>query len=109
MTVIDDRPATRRVEVDLEQIDHETVGAFKAMVDRPLREVGCNPLSLEICLRGVAAIDTAGVAVLIRARSKLVPWGGELRLTGLAAEVRAAIDLLGLGERLGLEPRPGAG
>lgn len=90
------------VVVDLESIDHETAPGFKAQVESFLSDAWTTPSRLVIDLARVRTMDVNAIAVLIRARARLVPWGGQLEIRNACPVVRRAIEAIGLTERLGL-------
>jgi len=63
--------------------------------------------TLTIDLAGVAFMDSAGLAALVRARNLCDKHRAELRLEGVGPRVHRVLELTGLGEWFGTE-RPGS-
>jgi anti-anti-sigma factor len=98
------------VTVEAAEIEGERSRWFRSLVESNLAEVWLRPHRLVLDLAGVRSMDASAVAVLVRARARLVPWGGVLEIRNVCPAVRSVIDLLGLAERLGVvvddEPAP---
>ena len=93
------------VLVDYDVIEGERSRSFRDLVEGSLAEAWLTPRRLVLDLASVRRVDPSAIAVLIRARARLVPWGGSLEVRNACPLVRSAIEALGLAERLGLAPR----
>ena len=83
------------------ELDHHGAKGMMIRLDREL-ELAL-PLQLVLDFGGVAFMDSSGIAVVMRARSRMQQLGGRLKLRSTAAQVRKVLDAAGISRLVEME------
>ena len=83
------------------ELDHHGAKGMMMRLDREL-ELAL-PLQLVLDFGGVAFMDSSGIAVVMRARSRMQQLGGRLKLCGTASQVRKVFDAAGVSRLVEME------
>ena len=83
------------------ELDHHGAKGMMMRLDREL-ELAL-PLRLVLDFGGVAFMDSSGIAVVMRARSRMQQLGGRLKLRGTASQVRKVFDAAGISRLVEME------
>ena len=83
------------------ELDHHGAKGMMIRLDREL-ELAL-PLQLVLDFGGVAFMDSSGIAVVMRARSRMQQLGGRLKLRTTAHQVRKVFDAAGISRLVEME------
>ena len=83
------------------ELDHHGAKGMMIRLDREL-ELAL-PLQLVLDFGGVTFMDSSGIAVVMRARSRMQQLGGRLKLRSTAHQVRKVFDAAGISRLVEME------
>ena len=83
------------------EIDHHNARTVRTQIDETLQLK--RPMRLELDLSQVAFMDSSGIAVVMRTRSRMQQLGGRLKLRSTAHQVRKVFDAAGISRLVEME------